>query len=193
MAARTSYPVGALVALAVASVALLAALGGRTADRTPRPVRSPEPAPVAVLAAWDRQRADAWARGDLVALAALYTTGSRAGERDTRMLRRYLARDLRVEGLRTQRLRVAVVERTDRRLVLRVRDRVAGGTVRGAGLSVPLPRDRVSAHVITLQRAGARWRVAQVEPVSPSQPRPRRRRRGRGTRSPRRAAPAGGR
>ena len=168
MTARTSYAVGALVALAVASVALLVALGGRAADLSPRPVRSPEPAPAAVLAAWDRQRAEAWARGDPGALAALYTTGSLAGERDVRMLRRYLTRALRVEGLRTQRLRVAVVERTDRRLVLRVRDRVVGGTVRGAGVSVRLPRDRVSGHVVTLQRRGTGWRVAPVEPVSPS-------------------------
>ncbi len=171
MAARTSYAVGALVVLTVASVALLVALGGPAADLTPRPVRSPEPAPAAVLAAWDRQRAEAWANGDTAALTALYTTGSTAGERDVRMLRRYLVRDLRVEGLRMQRLRVVVVERTGRRLALRVRDRVVGGTVRGAGVAVPLPRDRVSAHLVILWRVGARWRVAQVAPVRPAQPR----------------------
>ncbi len=165
MAARTSYAVAALVALAVASVALLVALGGRAADLPPRPVRSPEPAPAAVLASWDRQRSEAWAGGDPVALAALYTPGSAAGERDVRMLRRYVARDLRVEGLRTQRLRVVVVSRTDHRLVLRVRDRVVGGTVRGAGVSVRLPRDRVSAHVVSLERVGGRWLVAQVRPA----------------------------
>lgn len=170
VAARTSYAVAALVALAVASVALLVALGGRAADLPPRPVRSPEPAPAAVLAGWDRQRAEAWAAGDPAALAALYTSGSAAGERDVRMLRRYLARGLRVEGLSTQRLRVVVVSRTDHRLVLRVRDRVVGGTVRGTGVSVRLPRDRVSGHLVSLERVGGRWLVGRVEAAGTRQP-----------------------
>jgi hypothetical protein len=171
VAARTSYAVAALVALTVASVALLVALGGRAADLPPRPVRSPEPAPAAVLAGWDRQRAEAWAGGDADALAALYTPGSPSGDRDVRMLRRYLARDLRVEGLRTQRLVVVVVEHAERRLVLRVRDRVVGGTVRGPGVSVRLPRDRVSGHLVTLERVGGTWLVAHVAPAGAGRPR----------------------
>ncbi|MEZ5094327.1 hypothetical protein [Nocardioides sp.] len=175
MAARRSSVVGALVALAVASVALLVALGGRAADRPPQPERSPEPAPAAVLAAWDGQRADAWGRGDLDGLARLYTDGSPAGRHDRRMLHHYLARGLRVEGLRMQRLRVVVVEQAADRWVLEVCDRVAGGTIVGRGVVRPLPRDRVSAHRVTLLRVDGRWRVSEVlavgGAVSPARPR----------------------
>ncbi len=166
VAARTSYAVGALAAVAVAVTALAIAVGGRAAE--PPPARRPEPAPAVVLAAWDAQRARAWATGDEPGLRRLYVAGSTTGRRDTAMLRRYLARGLRVEGLQVQRLSVAVLSHTDARWVLRVRDRVAGGAVVGAGVRVPLPRDRPSLHRVTLVREGGAWRVSEVRPAGPS-------------------------
>ena len=48
----------------------------------------------------------------MAALAALYTAGSAAGRRDRAMLDRYVARGLRVEGLRMQVLAGSVRSRT---------------------------------------------------------------------------------
>jgi hypothetical protein len=171
VAARTPYAVGALTALAVASAALLVTLAGRPAGEPPQPVRSPEPGPAAVLAQWDATRAEAWAAGDVAALGRLYTGTSSAGRRDTAMLRRYLARGLRVDGLRTQRLAVTEVSRRSDLWVLRVRDRIAGGDVVGREIRVRLPHDRVSRHLVTLHRVGGEWRVAEVVPVRPGRPR----------------------
>lgn len=142
---------------------------------TVRPVTRPA---VEVLRAWDADRAAAWAAGDVDRLRRLYVPGSRAGDRDVRLLQRYAARGLRVRDLRVQRLRVAVqVDRPDE-LVLRVVERLAGGRVvpaatgrsrRGAALPVSVARERT----VTLRRTGTggRWRVASVtEPGRTAQP-----------------------
>ncbi len=170
VAARTSFSAAALTALAVAITALVVAVHGRAADEPPS-VRSPEPAPAAVLAHWDESRAAAWASGDVRALAALYTPTSSAGHRDTAMLRRYLRRGLRVDGLAMQRTRVQVTARDPRRWVLEVQDRVVHGVVVGPGTRARLPRDRLSDHLVTMRRVGGAWRVAKVEPVRPARQR----------------------
>ena len=121
--------------------------------------------PVAVLHAWDDQRADAWAAADVSALSALYTPGSAAGRRDVAMLRAWTARGLRVHGLRTQLLDVQVRRRTPERLVLAVTDRLAGGVAEPVGL--PLPRDRPSRHVVVLRVVDGEWRVSAVRPARP--------------------------
>jgi len=122
----------------------------------------PAPAPAAVLARWDERRAAAWSSGDAGALAALYAPGSRSGAADVRLLRAYARRGLRVEGLATQVLGIRVVERSTRRLVLVVTDRVAGGTAVGGGASVALPADRASTRRVVLVRQQGRWMVAEA-------------------------------
>lgn len=119
--------------------------------------------PGAVLARWDERRAAAWAAGDVEALRSLYAVGSRTGEQDLGLLRHYLARGLRVEGLTTQVLALAVVERSPRRLVLDVTDRVVGGAAVGGPRRVVLPADRASARRVVLVRPGRTWLVAEVE------------------------------
>ena len=176
MAVRTTYAAGALTALAVALTAVLVALGGRAAQDPPQPERSPEPAPSAVLAAWDADRVQAWAAGDVGRLASLYTEDSATGTRDVAMLARYVDRGLRVEGLRMQRLSVTPVAETPGRWVLRVADRVAGGSVVGDRWRVSLPRDRPSVHTIVLRLVDGSWRVDTVEPVGPRPISPRRQR-----------------
>jgi hypothetical protein len=116
---------------------------------------------VRVLRTWDRARAAAYATGSVRSLRALYLAG--AGEADVRMLRSYLRRGYRVEGLRMQLLAVDVLRHRPGTWSLRVTDRVAGAAAVGYGERVALPRDRASTHRIELRRdrSGA-WRVARV-------------------------------
>jgi hypothetical protein len=119
-------------------------------------------AALAVLRGWDVRRAAAWAAGDEAGLTALYTHGSAAGRHDRAMLRRYLARGLRVRGLRMQVLAGAVRTRTHDRIALVVTDRVAHAMAVGRGVRVALPRDRASRRTVVLRRVGGQWRVARV-------------------------------
>ncbi|GEB13445.1 hypothetical protein [Pimelobacter simplex] len=125
---------------------------------------------LAVLHRWDRARARAWARGDPAALARLYAPRSRAGQRDVAMLRAWLRRGLRVEGLRMQVLDAALVVRDRRRLVLVVTDRLAGGLAVGRADPSPrtgrraLPRDRPSARRLVFLRVAGRWLLSSVQP-----------------------------
>jgi hypothetical protein len=128
----------------------------------PRAAAGAAPGPAGVLARWDEQRAAAWAAGDVEALRRLYAVGSRTGRADLRLLRHYLDRGLRVEGLTTQVLALDVVHRSARRLVLDVTDRVVGGSVVGGPTPVALPADRASTRQVVLVRTGERWLVAEV-------------------------------
>lgn len=126
---------------------------------------SPAPAvrtPAAVLAAWDERRSAAWARGDAGALADLYAPRSSSGAADVRLLRAYARRGLRVEGLATQVLGLRVLERSSRRLVLVVTDRVVGGAAVGGPAPVALPADRASTRRVVLTRDRGRWVVAEA-------------------------------
>jgi hypothetical protein len=134
----------------------------RDATAVPASPAAPAPAPSAVLAAWDERRAAAWAQGDAAALEDLYATGSRSGAADVRLLRAYAERGLRVEGLTTQVLALRVVERSPRRLVLVVTDRVVGGSAVGGAAPVALPADRASTRRVVLARQRGRWVVAEA-------------------------------
>jgi hypothetical protein len=129
---------------------------------SPAAPAAPAHAPGAVLAAWDERRAAAWARGDAAALADLYAPESRSGAADVRLLRSYARRGLRVEGLTTQVLGLRVVERSPRRLVLVVTDRVVGGWAVGGAAPVALPADRASTRRVVLARQRGRWVVAEA-------------------------------
>jgi hypothetical protein len=120
----------------------------------------------AVLRAWDRARADAWAAGSVGALRRLYVDG--AGASDVRMLAAYLDRGLRVRDLRVQVLALEVLERRPGEWRLRVTDRLASGVAVGAGGRQPLPRDRATTRLIRLERGGGRWRVVAVSHLSPA-------------------------
>lgn len=173
---RRLLPVLTAVACALV-VATVAVALTRSSPSRPAPVlteragvtdggaRGVEPRdPAAVLAAWDARRARAWARGDVAGLAALYAEGSRAGRADVRLLRRYRDRGLRVEGLSTQVLALDVLQRSPRRLVLVVTDRVVGGVAVGGAVLVALPRDRASTRRVKLIRApGSSWQVVEVD------------------------------
>jgi hypothetical protein len=150
----------------VATLALGACTAGTGARTLPGPpdvgaIRA-EPHALGVLHDWDARRATAYAQGDVARLRRLYVEGSRAGTRDARTLRSYVDLGLRVEHLGMQVLRAEVL-RDDREVVrVRVRERVASGRVSGEGGAVPLPRDRVDGHVITLVRHRGAWVVRSV-------------------------------
>jgi ribosomal protein L31E len=125
---------------------------------------------VDVLHDWDRARARAFALGDTVALRRLYTTGSRAGTADVRILRQYVRRGLRVEGMRMQLLAVDVLEQGSDRIQLRVTDRLADGAVAVDATSrLPLPDDVASTRVVELVRRdrSGPWQVASVSRTAP--------------------------
>jgi hypothetical protein len=117
-----------------------------------------------VLRRWDRARGRAFAEGDVNALRRLYVEGSTAGTADVRLLRGYLRRGLRVEGMRMQLLRVEVVHEDRGRLVLRVTDRLTGAIAVDRGARIPLPQDGASTRVVELRRPrpDLLWRVASV-------------------------------
>ncbi|HEX6248204.1 MAG TPA: hypothetical protein VFZ64_10065 [Nocardioidaceae bacterium] len=137
---------------------------------SPRPAVAARDIPAAVvLRGWDDARARAFADGDPGALRRLYVAGSRAGRADVRVLRGYLRRGLRVEGLRMQVLALDVVEEASGRLRLRVTDRLSGGVVVGRGGSLALPLDEASTRVVELVRTrSGRWQVSSVSEVGSS-------------------------
>jgi hypothetical protein len=118
--------------------------------------------PIAVLRAWDRDRAAAWRAGDVRALQRLYVPGSRVGAADRAMLASYADRGLRVTGMRMQVAAVEVRRADDDRMALLVTDRLVGGKARGAETVVALPVDRWSIRRVVLVRTGGRWRVTRV-------------------------------
>src|SRR4051794_18941641 len=115
----------------------------------------------AVLRAWDRRRAEAYAAGSPGRLRTLYVRG--AGSSDVHLLDDYRSRGWRVVAMRMQVLAVAVASREPGRLRLRVTDRLAGAVAVRAGERVRLPRDRASTRMVTLVRGGdGVWRAAAV-------------------------------
>jgi hypothetical protein len=178
--------VGAGVLLGVVLLALVAGLAvtrGRAPDApaagrataAARPAAAAAPADgsearaLAVLRAWDRRRAAAWAVGSADRLLHLYLPGSGAGSADARLLRAYRARGARVVGMRTQVLALAVLDQAPGRLRLAVTDRLSGlrvvsATDPGGGRTGAwLPRDTATARVVTLVRSTRHgWQVAAV-------------------------------
>ncbi len=124
-----------------------------------------QPAAVRVLHRWDRRRARAYAAGSPAALRALYVPGSGAGRTDVRLLRRYLARGYRVEGMRMQLLDFRVLSHAPGRWRLVVTDRLARAAAVRGSTRLALPRDRASTRVVGLVRGDdGVWRVAAVSP-----------------------------
>lgn len=155
------------VAFAVLSLLVTTAVWYAVGRDAPRPVAGAVgPAHVEVLRGWDRRRAQAWSDGDPAALRRLYVAGSAAGRRDVRMLRRYRDRGLRVEGLETQLVRVALVEEEPDRLLLDVVDRVTAAEVVGEGLRRALPQDQPSRRIVELRRQDGSWLVGEVTDVA---------------------------
>jgi hypothetical protein len=160
-----------LAVVVTAAATLVARRDGPVAGAVPAP--GPQASALRVLHGWDAERAEAWARGSLPRLAALYLPGSAAGRADVRLLERYRARGYVVAGMRTQVLALDVLEHRPGRWTLRVTDRLAAAVAIRAGAAPQvLPRDRSSRRVLTLLSAGdGRWRVGSVLDVATPVPR----------------------
>ena len=131
----------------------------------PPPPAAPGPVdPLQVLHDWDAARALAWARGDPVALAGLYQPGAATGRRDVALLRRYLARGVRLHGMRMQVLSARTVVRSQARLRLVVVERFAGAYAADAAGVRVVPAGVPVTRVIDLRRPADRWLVVAVRP-----------------------------
>lgn len=174
-ALRTTFGVAAVIVVAVIGLVMTGLLRSTPgAERRSSP--APEPAvprpstmtvteavsSLSVLRDWDRARSAAWARGDTAALSRIYLEGSRVGERDVAMLRRWVGRGLQVRRLTMQVLSVELRVRTDRRIVLDVTDRLADAvaTPIGGGGGRALPRDGLTTRRLAFRLTGAGWVMA---------------------------------
>lgn len=128
------------------------------------PAAVPAPA-LRILHRWDDRRARAYATGSVAALRRLYLPGSAAGRGDVRLLREYVARGYRVQGMRMQVLAVEVVSHRPGRWRLGLTDRLERAVAVGRAGRTVLPRDQASTRVLVLVRGpDARWRVGSVTP-----------------------------
>ena len=134
------------------------------AQAAPRP--RTEVGAAAVLAAWDAQRAAAWASGDVRRLRKLYVADSAAGKRDAARLREWTNRGAVVTGMRTQLLEVRTTDESARRLDLVVTDRLVGAEARIRGDRIRLPAQTPQTYQVRLVRRGGRWLVARVSEPS---------------------------
>jgi hypothetical protein len=152
--------------LAGLALVLLVGCSSDPPAATPRTVPSaqaePGRSPVALLHAWDRRRAAAWAAGDEAALRALYVAGSAAGARDVAMLRSWSARGLTVATLDVQVLSGEVVARAPGRVTFVVTERLARAEARAGSRAWLLPRGQAGTRRVTMWRVAGRWRVAAV-------------------------------
>lgn len=120
----------------------------------------------AILGRLDAERARAWRLGKPHLLRAVYTPRCDAFVLDRRMLAGYVARGLRVRGVRLQFARVHVLTRRAGVVKLRLVDRLAAVTaVTPRGEPRSLPRDEATRHQVILHRLGHDWRIADVRAV----------------------------
>jgi hypothetical protein len=111
----------------------------------------------------DRLRAKAWTTGTPRGLRRVYAPDSAVLRADRRMLRTYISRGLRTDGVRLEFAMVRVVDRRPREVELAVVDRL--GPVRvhtDIGGAASLPADQPTAHTIVLRRVGGQWLIAAV-------------------------------
>lgn len=165
MALTRAAVVACLVALLCLSgtVLLWLVTPGGAKESTEAAAADPREAPaVEVVRAWDAERSRAWAAGSLEELEELYAEGSRAGQRDVAMLRKYVDRGLVVEGLDVQLISVEEVRRGEESMVLDVTDRVHAGTVVGAGVDQSLPRDGADTRRLVFRLVEGEWLVERV-------------------------------
>ena len=115
-----------------------------------------------VLGNLDAVRAQAFLTGDPERLRQVYVD-AHAARADVEVLRSYRERGLRLEGMLLVRESCRVLDRSERRLMLDVVDRLGPTTVRNTdGYRRDLPRDRPTRRTVVLARTTDGWRVAAV-------------------------------
>ena len=135
----------------------------RTPQADPRLDSRLDPRWTQVLTALLDRRATAWRDGEPDGLTAVYLRGSAALARDEAMLRSYLARGLRVSGVRTRCAVVTLERQLPDRATLVVVDSLGAAVARDArGVVLPLPRDLPTRHRIRLVMTPGGWRIAGI-------------------------------
>jgi hypothetical protein len=174
MSLRVPVAVRVLVAGLALGVSVLAVISLVAGSPAPARVPTPPadvvagPSPFAVLHEWDRRRSAAWSAGDTAALSRLYTVRSTAGSSDVALLRRYVARGLRVRDMRMQLLGARVLVRRPWVIALEVVDRLDDAVVVRSGelqAARRLPSDGATTHRLVLRLVAGRWRMARVSVV----------------------------
>ena len=115
-----------------------------------------------VLGGLDAARAQAFVTGDEHRLRDVYVDAA-AARVDVEVLRSYRERGLRLEGMRMERESCRVTDRSARRLVLDVVDRLGPTSARTTdGRRRDLPRDRSTRRRVVLERTEQGWRIDAV-------------------------------
>lgn len=127
--------------------------------------RADEPAAIRIYRTWQRRRERAWAAGDPDALRALYVAPA-VGRADVRLLRGWLDHGVAGVDLSHQLLSYEVLRESERRVRLRVTQRLARSVARSDGLHRPLPRGGAHVQEVVLRRSGEQWLVARVRAAS---------------------------
>ncbi|MGH3494094.1 MAG: hypothetical protein ACRDQ1_12810, partial [Sciscionella sp.] len=117
---------------------------------------------VRVLRDLDERRALAWRQGRPELLRDVYPAGSAVLRRDRRMLAAYVARGLRVWGVRLTFLAVTEMARRRRSVDLLVVDVLGPAEAVGGGHRFALPHDNPTRQLVTLVHAPRGWRIATV-------------------------------
>ena len=120
-----------------------------------------------VLRTLDAARARAFVRSDPSLLDHVYAPGSAVRRADAGLIKTYARRGLHLDAVPMRVRVVGVADRTDRRVRLRVVDRLGRVRVRkDAGPWRTLPDDRPSEHLISLRRVDAGWRIIAISRVA---------------------------
>lgn len=140
--------------------------GAPAPSESARPVlqRTGEPAAIRIYRTWQRRRERAWAAGDLDALRRLYVAPDVA-RADVRLLRAWLERGAAGVDLSHQLLSYDVLRAGERRVGLRVTQRLARSVVRSDGPARSLPRGAAHVQEVVLRRSDEQWVVATVREV----------------------------
>lgn len=118
--------------------------------------------PAALLTALLRRRAEAFARGEPAALAAVDAPGSAAMARDVPVLTRVQEDGLRYRSLRFDVLDAQVVHVGSTSAVLRARVATAAYVVEGGGGSQGRPAATGPPILVDLTWSGSQWRVSDI-------------------------------
>ena len=120
-----------------------------------------------VLHRLDERREHAYVQADPSLFDQVYVRGSPVRGADVRLLRSYVRRGLELEAVPMHLRDVEVIAQSDRRVRLRVVDRLGVVRVRHAdGPWRALPTDRPTKRIITLRRGVDGWRIAEIRRVA---------------------------
>lgn len=146
-------------------IGMLAGCGAPSGDAPA--TRSRELAALEVLRDWDADRARAYEHGDVGALARLYEPGSRLRRSDIGVLKAYARRGLRVHGMSTQVLDVAVDSFDAVSLSVRVTDRLTHAWASTkSGAEVVLPVAEPARRRLRFVKRDEQWLLATATEVA---------------------------